>query len=189
MIKKLQLDKDTAWLSGARRLISPNHDDRPEGTYINLLVIHGISLPPGEFGGPYIDKFFFFFLIADDHPYFAEIIELQVSAHILINRDGEITQYVPFDKRAWHAGTSEFRGRSCCNDFSIGIELEGDDEQPYTKAQYRSLAALTGLLKSQWPGITKDHIVGHCQIAPGRKTDPGPAFDWDYYFDLLEQQE
>lgn len=189
MIKILQLEKDNTWLSGARRIVSPNQDDRPEGTGIELLVIHGISLPPGKFGGPYIDQLFTNRLNADDNPYFAEIIDLKVSAHILINRNGEITQYVPFDKRAWHAGASEYQGRSCCNDFSIGIELEGDDEQPYTKDQYRSLVELTGLLKSRWPDIKNDHIVGHCHIAPGRKTDPGPTFDWDYYFDLLEQQE
>ena len=169
--------------------MSPNHDDRPEGTVIDLLVIHGISLPPGEFGGPYIDQLFTNQLNANDHPYFSEIVDLQVSAHIFIDRDGDITQYVPFDKRAWHAGSSEFQGRACCNDFSIGIELEGDDEQPYTKAQYWSLVELTVLLKSHWPEITNDHIVGHCQIAPGRKTDPGPAFDWKNYYDLLEQQD
>jgi len=183
--KKLQLEKESAWIADVRKIISPNQDDRPEGAEIELLVIHGISLPPGDFGGSYIDQLFTNELNVNDHPYFAEIIDLKVSAHILINRLGEITQYVPFSKRAWHAGESVFHGRPCCNDYSIGVELEGDDEQPYTQEQYQKLIELTRLIKLRWPVITNDHIVGHCHIAPDRKTDPGPVFDWDYFFELL----
>jgi AmpD protein len=186
--KKLQLEKDSAWITDVRKITSPNQDDRPGGTDIELLVIHGISLPPGEYGGPYIDQLFTNKLNADDHPYFAEIIDLRVSAHILINRLGEITQYVAFNKRAWHAGESEFQGRPCCNDYSIGVELEGNDEQSYTQEQYQILVELTGLIKLRWPEITNDYIVGHCHISPDRKTDPGAAFDWDYFFDLLDKK-
>jgi len=183
--KKLQLEKDTTWIADVRKIISPNQDDRPEGAEIELLVIHGISLPPGGFGGPYIDQLFTNELNVNDHPYFAEIIDLKVSAHILINRPGEITQYVPFSKRAWHSGESVFQGRPCCNDYSIGVELEGDDEQAYTQEQYQTLIELTRLIKLHWPVITNVHIVGHCHVAPDRKTDPGPVFDWDYFFELL----
>ena len=185
--KSVRLDPDAAWLEGIRRAESPNQDERPENTEITLLVIHSISLPPGEFGGGYIDQLFMNNLDCRAHPYFAEIAETRVSTHILISRAGLITQYVPFNKRAWHAGVSEFCGRQRCNDFSIGVELEGCDDHPYTEEQYIQLAALTAVLMKQWPEITRDNIVGHCHIAPDRKTDPGPTFEWKHYFDLLEQ--
>jgi AmpD protein len=144
-------------------------------------VIHSISLPPGQYGGPYIDTFFLGQLDIDAHPYFTEIAALQVSAHLLIDRDGIVTQYVPLDRRAWHAGKSEFRGRSNCNDFSIGIELEGLDTDIYTDAQYLALAEVTRAIMQAYPGIGVDKITGHSDIAPGRKLDPGPGFDWQRY--------
>ncbi len=182
----MQLDNRLEWLDGIRRVISPNYDERPAGTDIELLVVHGISLPPGEFGGPYIDQLFTNSLSSKDHPYFSEIENQKVSAHVLINRQGQLTQYVPFNKRAWHAGDSEFMGHQQCNDFSFGVELEGCDDLAYSEEQYQSLTELTRLLMTHWPAISKDHIVGHCQIAPGRKTDPGPAFDWTYFYRLLD---
>ena len=185
----LIIDRNAEWLEGVRRVLSPNHDERPSNVEIDLLVIHGISLPPGEFGGGYIDKFFTNTLSPEIHPYFSEITNLRVASHVLINRGGEMTQYVPFNRRAWHAGVSEFRGRQQCNDFSIGIELEGCDDQPYTELQYDLLAGLTLTLKRHWPAIKNDHIVGHCHIAPERKTDPGPSFDWPYYFTLLNKYD
>ncbi|HDU2651857.1 TPA: 1,6-anhydro-N-acetylmuramyl-L-alanine amidase AmpD [Yersinia enterocolitica] len=171
---------DNGWISGVKRVVSPHCDQRPEGEAPSLLVIHNISLPPGEFGGPYIDQLFTGTLNPDEHPYFADIVHLRVSAHCLIRRDGEIIQYVPFDKRAWHAGVSVFAGRERCNDFSIGIELEGTDVLPFTAAQYRSLSEVSTLLFVHYP-ITAEQVVGHSDIAPGRKTDPGPAFDWALY--------
>jgi len=143
-----------------------------------LLVIHNISLPPGEFGGCHVDELFQNRLDADQHPYFKEICHLKVSSHVLIDRQGEVVQYVPFHKRAWHAGESEFEGRSTCNDFSIGIELEGSDDQPFMSIQYQKLAELIMVLLSSYSHLSKDRIVGHSDIAPGRKTDPGPHFDW-----------
>ncbi len=174
------------WLSNARRLESPNCNERPEACSISLLIIHNISLPPGEFGACYIDQLFTNTLSADDNPCFIELCEMNVSAHLLIDRSGEITQYVAFDKRAWHAGSSSFQGRDNCNDFSIGIELEGADHIPYTAEQYRVLAETTRLLMSCFPAITRDRIVGHCDVAPDRKSDPGPAFAWDLYFSQLD---
>ncbi|WP_145536418.1 1,6-anhydro-N-acetylmuramyl-L-alanine amidase AmpD [Yersinia alsatica] len=171
---------DNGWISGVKRVVSPHFDQRPEGEYPYLLVIHNISLPPGEFGGPYIDQLFTGTLDANAHPYFADIVHLRVSAHCLIRRDGEIIQYVPFDKRAWHAGVSTFAGRERCNDFSIGVELEGTDVLPFTPAQYRSLTEISALLFAHYP-ITAERVTGHSDIAPGRKTDPGPAFDWVLY--------
>jgi len=152
---------------------------------IDLLVIHSISLPPGEFGGPYIEQFFTNQLAPEGHPYFKEIAPLRVSAHLLIRRDGALIQFVPFDKRAWHAGTSCFGGEHACNDFSIGIELEGTDDQPYTRVQYQHLAEISRLLMRHYPEITRERIVGHADIAPQRKTDPGPAFDWPGFRRLL----
>ena len=187
--KQIKLEQGAEWLTGIKRVFSPNFDERPDGEDISLLVIHGISLPPGEFGGDYIDQLFMNTLDANEHPCFTEVASNKVSSHILINRAGEITQYVPFSKRAWHAGKSSFNGRQRCNDFSIGIELEGCDEQPYTDDQYKQLAILTRLFMSQWPGINKETITGHCHISPGRKTDPGPLFDWKKYFALLEHQD
>ena len=177
----LQVDRDTGLVHGARFVPSPYCDARPDATKIDLLVVHGISLPPGEFGGPWIELLFLGDLPADAHPYFATIQELRVSAHVLIRRAGELVQFVPFHKRAWHAGASSFAGRTACNDFSIGIELEGGDEVPYTDAQYTALARLSRVLMAAYPGIIPTHIVGHSDIAPGRKTDPGPAFDWSKF--------
>ncbi|GGB87371.1 N-acetyl-anhydromuranmyl-L-alanine amidase [Marinobacterium zhoushanense] len=165
---------------GADYCASPNCNERP-GDEISLLVIHNISLPPGQFGGQGICQLFTNCLDPDEHPYYREIHQLEVSAHLLIDRKGGITQFVPFDKRAWHAGRSCFRGRDACNDFSIGIELEGIDDVPYSERQYAALVAVTRALMTHYPGITPERICGHSDIAPGRKTDPGPAFDWQRY--------
>ena len=162
-------------LTGVRYVASPNCDERPAGCAIDLLVIHYISLPPGAFGGADIEAFFMNRLDAAAHPFFATIAELKASAHFLIRRDGEVIQFVPCAKRAWHAGESSWKGRSRCNDFSIGIEVEGDGEAPFTAAQYRRLAALTRVLLTRYPIA---EIAGHSDIAPGRKTDPGLSFDW-----------
>ena len=172
-------------LSGCLLTPSPNFDDRPDTEDISLVVIHCISLPPGEFGTPHIERLFCNTLCPGDHPYFKEIHQLRVSAHVLIKRSGQIVQYVPFDKRAWHAGVSEYKGRSRCNDFSIGIELEGTETIPYTDEQYRQLAATLECLFEHYPRLSKETLAGHSDIAPGRKTDPGDSFDWDRLFDLL----
>ncbi len=155
------------------------------GTRVDLLVIHGVSLPPGEFGGPWIDALFQNRLDPQAHPYFGPIAGLKVSSHLLIRRDGELIQYVDLTKRAWHAGVSSFQGRERCNDFSIGIELEGTDDLPYASSQYQVLAEVSRTILTRFPAITPDRIVGHSDIAPGRKTDPGPAFDWERYRRLL----
>ncbi len=165
------------WLPAARRQPSPHCDARPPGTAIELLVVHAISLPPGQFGGPWIDDLFLGRLDAGQHPFFAEIQGLEVSAHFLIRRDGELVQYVSTEARAWHAGRSRWQGRERCNDFSVGVELEGCDDQPFEAEQYRQLARLARLLMRHYP-ISPEAIVGHADIAPGRKTDPGPCFDW-----------
>ena len=169
------------WLREARRLPSPNCCERPDAQDISLLVIHNISLPPGEFGGPHIDELFCNKLDPAAHPYFAGLSELRVSAHLLGRRDGTVVQYVPFNLKAWHAGKSWFEGREQCNDFSIGIELEGCDERPFSDAQYGSLIAITAGLLEAYPGLSAERICGHSDIAPGRKTDPGPCFDWSRY--------
>jgi AmpD protein len=166
------------WVEGAVRRHSPNQDARPDPTEVSLLVVHGISLPPGEFGGPWIDGLFTNRLDPGAHPYFAQLAGLRVSAHLFIRRDGEIVQYVPFFARAWHAGASSFAGRERCNDYSVGVELEGTDELPYTDPQYTALAAVTRALMRSYPAISAGRIAGHSDVAPGRKTDPGPAFDW-----------
>lgn len=173
------------WLGCARHCPSPNHGERPPEAVISLLVIHNISLPPGQYGGPDIEAFFCNRLDCDQHPFYREIAHLKVSAHGLIRRDGELVQFVPLLKRAWHAGRSCFEGREECNDFSIGVELEGCDDEPYSDAQYRTLVALSQKLMALFPAITPDRIVGHEHIAPGRKTDPGPAFDWRRYLEEL----
>ena len=173
------------WLSPVRRLPSPNCDERPENCPVELLVIHGISLPPGEFGGPWIDALFTNTLDGVVHPYFREIESVEVSAHLLVRRDGEVVQYVPFDRRAWHAGQSCFDGRERCNDYSIGIELEGSDEQPYEEVQYQVLAQVCKALFASYPSLSPQRIVGHCDIAPCRKTDPGPYFEWPRLRGLL----
>lgn len=173
--------RDTGRLSSARWCPSPNYGPRPEGADISLLVVHSISLPPSQFGGPYIEQFFTNCLNPNDHPYFSTIANMRVSAHALVRRDGTVMQFVSLLERAWHAGRSSFQGVEECNDFSIGIELEGADDIPYTPEQYRSLAVLTVVIRSAWPAITSDRVMGHCDIAPGRKTDPGPAFDWHQF--------
>ena len=171
-------------IAGISHIPSPNCDERPVGCAIELLVIHNISLPPGEFGGPGIVDLFTGRLNPDVHPYYREIAELRVSTHFLIRRDGGIVQFVSCGKRAWHAGDSCWRGCSRCNDFSLGIELEGTDDQPFEDAQYKRLAELTRALQAKYPIID---IVGHSDIVPGRKTDPGPCFDWARYRELLER--
>ena len=184
----MKLDVATGLLSGARQIPSPNCDDRPAGVAVDLIVIHGISLPPGEFGGPWIDALFSNTLDPAIHPYFQEIQGFRVSSHLLIRRTGELVQYVPLQRRAWHAGQSCFAGRERCNDFSIGIELEGTDTLPYTDRQYRRLAAVIALLREVYPAIRPERLVGHCDIAPGRKTDPGASFDWQRLQRLLQRQ-
>lgn len=173
------------WLPGVSRCPSPHCNERPDPLDISLLVIHNISLPPGQFGGGYVQAFFRGELDSRVHPYFAEIAELRVSAHFMIARDGEVTQFVPCQQRAWHAGRSCFAGREDCNDYSIGIELEGTDETPYSDEQYVALCHLTLQLQRNYPAITRQRITGHEFIAPGRKTDPGPAFDWGRYLRSL----
>lgn len=172
------IDADKNHLANARQVPSPNYDDRPAGCDISLIVVHAISLPPGCYGGPEIDRFFTNTLDTTAHPYFSEIADLRVSSHLLIRRDGELVQYVPFQKRAWHAGESCYRGRMACNDFSIGIELEGQDDEPYDDRQYGALVDVIRTLRATFPSIAEDCLVGHCDISPQRKTDPGPAFDW-----------
>jgi AmpD protein len=174
----MQVDTATGLLDAAQRRLSPHCDPRPVPQVIDLLVLHGISLPPGEFGGPWIDALFSGTLDCKAHPYFTTLDGLRVSAHLLIRRDGALLQYVPFTQRAWHAGVSSFEGRANCNDFSIGIELEGDDDTHYSDAQYLTLAPVARSLMRAYPRITPPRIVGHSDIAPGRKTDPGPHFAW-----------
>ena len=183
----LHIDRATGLLAGARQVLSPHFDARPAGVLPELLVVHGISLPPGEFGGAWIDRLFTGTLPGDAHPYFRDIAGQRVSAHALIRRDGQIVQYVPFGERAWHAGQSAYRGRSGCNDFSIGVELEGTDDTPYTDAQYGALAVLSAALLAAYPSLSAQAIAGHNEIAPGRKTDPGPSFDWARLRQLLDQ--
>ena len=179
------IDAD-GFLTSARQCPSPNCDERPDGTTPTLLVVHGISLPPGEYGGPEIEQLFCNQLDWDAHPYFGQIRGLEVSSHALIRRDGEVVQFVSFDKRAWHAGQSTFRGRSRCNDFSIGIELEGTDDSPYTDEQYVALSLLVQSLFGRYPALDARLIAGHCDISPGRKSDPGPAFDWMRLYDSIQ---
>jgi AmpD protein len=181
----MRIDPETGLLEGARHVPSPNQDARPDGAEAELVVVHGISLPPGELGGPWIDHLFANRLDPEAHPYFREIADLRVAAHVLIRRNGELVQYVPFHRRAWHAGVSRWRGREAVNDFSVGIELEGTDELPYEEAQYQRLAELVRALAAAYPGITPDRLAGHSEIAPDRKTDPGPAFDWGRLRELL----
>lgn len=175
------------WLQPARRVPSPNFGPRPDGASVELLVVHNISLPPGNYGGDAIERFFCNRLDCDVHPYFEQLRDMAVSAHLLLRRDGEALQFVNFEQRAWHAGRSRFRGREECNDFSIGIELEGADDDPYTGAQYQALAGIAATLVGAYPALGPDRLVGHCDIAPGRKSDPGPAFDWGTLHRLLER--
>ena len=179
------VDRATGTIQPATQCASPNHDERPTGCEPELLIIHGISLPPGEFGGQHIQALFCNCLDTTLHPYFAEIGHLQVSAHLLLQRDGNLIQFVPFGKRAWHAGESSFRGRNCCNDYAIGIELEGTDNTPYSDEQYAHVAAIVMGISRAYPAIVPRNIAGHCDVAPGRKSDPGPAFDWLRLYDGL----
>jgi AmpD protein len=182
----MRLDAGTGLLEWARQVPSPNCDDRPDGMSPDLIVVHGISLPPGEFDGPWIDRLFTNALPRDGHPYFATVADLRVSAHLLVRRTGEVVQYVPFHRRAWHAGASSWQGRERCNDFSIGIELEGTDHTPYESAQYAMLARVIVDLCRAYPGLSPSRIVGHSDVAPGRKSDPGPAFDWPRLRSLVQ---
>lgn len=181
----MHIDSQTGLIDTARYVPSPNCDERPPGATVSLILLHGISLPPGHFGGPWIDHLFTNCLEATAHPYFEGLLGLRVSSHLLIQRRGGLVQYVPLHRRAWHAGVSCFRERTRCNDFSVGIELEGEDHRPYTQAQYRRLLTLLRRLLQTYPAVTPDRIVGHCHVAPGRKTDPGPAFDWARLNDAL----
>lgn len=174
------------WCNGAEKVVSPNSDERPVNTQVDLLVIHAISLPPNQFGGPYIRDFFLNRLDVCAHEYFQEIAAVEVSSHFFIDRLGYLTQFVSTDARAWHCGISSFCDRVRCNDFSIGIELEGCDSMPFSDEQYAKLAALTRAIRQAYPEISKDRIVGHADIAPGRKTDPGPCFDWSRYRHTLD---
>jgi len=184
----MQLDPSSGWCDGIQHCPSPNFNQRPLGE-VSLLVIHNISLPPGQFGTGKVQAFFQNRLDADEHPYFASIASLQVSAHFFIERDGAVTQFVSCNERAWHAGVSLFAERENCNDFSLGIELEGTDDLPCTAAQYAVLIELTRQLQAAYPAITLERICGHSDIAPGRKTDPGPAFDWQRVRMALQQDK
>jgi len=183
----MNINNKSGLLSGAQQIPSKNFDARPDEQKISLIVIHNISLPPGEFGGPYISQLFTNQLNPGEHPYFADIHQLKVSSHLLIRRTGEIIQYVPLHKRAWHAGASNYCGTENCNDFSIGIELEGTDDTPFEEIQYTTLAKCILSLQQSYPSLPKDAITGHSNIAPGRKTDPGPAFNWNHLHQLLTQ--
>jgi AmpD protein len=174
----MTIDTTSGLMHTARQVPSPNRDERPAGVEPDLIVVHGISLPPAQFGGPWIDRLFTNTLPPDAHPYFAQVFDRKVSSHLLIRRDGELVQYVPFHLRAWHAGASSYEGRERCNDFSIGIELEGTDESAYEPVQYAVLARTIVELCAAYPSLSLERIAGHEHIAPGRKTDPGPAFDW-----------
>jgi AmpD protein len=185
---RFTVDKAKGLLEPARVCASPNCDERPAGTEPSMIVVHGISLPPGQFGGPEIEALFTNTLDWNAHPYFGEIRGLEVSSHLLIRRDGGVVQFVPFSARAWHAGESCFRGQQHCNDFSIGIELEGEDETAYDDRQYDALQGVVRALCSAYPGISPREVAGHSDIAPGRKTDPGPAFDWFRLYDGLGQE-
>lgn len=184
----MQLDPESGWCAGIRHCPSPNFNARPQGE-ISLLVIHNISLPPGQFATGKVQQFFQNDLPIDEHPYFAGIAHLTVSAHFLIERDGALTQFVSCLERAWHAGVSSFEGRENCNDFSIGIELEGTDDQPFTDAQYQALVALTRQLLRVYPQMNVERMCGHSDIALGRKTDPGPYFDWPRLRGALQCEE
>ena len=180
-MNKYAVDRRTGLLSGTRFVPSPNFDARPDGATPDVLIVHSISLPPGQYGGEEIEQFFCNRLDKSAHPYFAGICDLQVSAHLLIRRNGDVIQFVPLHERAWHAGESTCEGRSRVNDFSIGIELEGTDDSAFEDAQYDVLAQVTKAIMSAYPAIQASRLYGHSDIAPGRKTDPGPFFDWQRY--------
>lgn len=174
----MKINTNTGLIEDIPFIASPNADARPENTEIDLIVLHSISLPPGEYGGPWIEKLFINQLPASEHPYFEEIKDHKVSAHVVIRRDGTAQQFVPFSQRAWHAGKSCFEEREACNDFSIGIELEGTDDSAFEDIQYQKLAEIIKSLEITYPGIRRERLAGHSDIAPGRKTDPGSGFDW-----------
>lgn len=178
---------DGGVLTFARFVPSPNCNDRPSDGPVDLLIVHGISLPPREFGGDCIEKLFTNQLPRDAHPYFETIRGMEVSSHVLIRRTGEVVQFVPFHRRAWHAGQSCFGDKADCNNYSIGVELEGCDDMPYKEKQYVALVAVTKAIMGAYPAIDVDRIVGHSDVAPGRKTDPGPAFDWTRFRFLLRR--
>ncbi|MGV6809171.1 MAG: 1,6-anhydro-N-acetylmuramyl-L-alanine amidase AmpD [bacterium] len=182
------MNTSTGLLNSARQQPSPNCDDRPAHYSLDLIVLHNISLPPQQFGGPWIDALFTNQLPTDADPFFAEIAHLRVSSHLLIRRDSEVVQYVPFHRRAFHAGLSAYQGREACNNFSIGIELEGSDYTPFTEAQYTALCAVVDALLHAYPSLSPAHITGHEHIAPTRKTDPGPYFDWQRLADYYQQR-
>ena len=173
-----EIDLNTHLLKNVSYVASPNHDERPNHINPELIVVHGISLPPQQFGGPGVVQLFTNQLNPLEHPYYAQIHQLKVSAHVFIRRDGQVIQFVPFHLRAWHAGLSNFKGRERCNDFSVGIELEGTDELPYEPIQYEQLAQIILALRAAYPTIKAENLVGHNDISPGRKTDPGEHFCW-----------
>ena len=181
----MRLDTSTGLVQPAEFVPSPNYDVRPAGVLIDVLVVHCISLPPGEFGGPYVEQLFCNRLTATDHAYFSEICHLKVSAHFFINRTGGLTQFVPTHQRAWHAGQSALGDRGNVNDFSIGIELEGTDDSAFTDAQYETLTQLTKVLMAAYPQIRRTNLVPHSKISKGRKTDPGACFDWERFLQAL----
>jgi AmpD protein len=183
----ISLDWRSGWFRGVNALVSPNFDSRPANCPIDLVVIHAISLPPGQFGGHCIDRFFQNQLDVSGHHFFRSIAEVRVSAHLLVERDGHAKQFVSTVERAWHCGESNFCGRRACNDFSVGIELEGCDEQNFTSPQYETLAKLVSELVVSFPAITEQRIVGHSDIAPARKTDPGPYFEWTRMHDRIRE--
>lgn len=177
----MKLNKKSGLVDPARFIASPNCDERPVGTVVDAVIIHCISLPPGRYGGGHIEQLFCNSLDPADHEYFESVCKLTVSAHFLIDREGALTQFVPTHLRAWHAGESRLRGRERVNDFSVGIELEGTEDSSFTSPQYDALIQLTRALMVAYPEIRKDNLVGHSDVAPGRKTDPGACFDWDRY--------
>lgn len=187
-VKRMKIDAKTGLLSPCKQVPSPNKDTRPNEQALDLMVIHSISLPPGEYGGDAIERFFSNNLDANEHPYYKKIHEMKVSSHILIRRDGQVSQFVPFHERAWHAGASSYKGRERCNDFSIGIELEGSDTESFNNEQYIQLARLIQALITTYHSLSLDAITGHSDIAPGRKTDPGTGFDWKKLQTLLSSE-
>ncbi len=187
LLKNEQLNIINGWVDKARHVKSPNFNQRPKHTIVDAIIIHGISLPAGKFGGPFIDNFFSNHLDLTQHSTFTQLKNIKVSAHFLIRRDGELVQYVNVNERAWHAGKSELEGRKYCNNFSIGIELEGTDDIAYEEEQYQQLVSLVHCLKEFFPKVSNQRIVGHSDIAPGRKTDPGEAFLWDKFLEKIER--
>ena len=185
----MNIDRLTGLCDGARQAASPNFNHRPDEQDISLVVVHGISLPAGNFGGPYIEDLFTNTLDLAADPSFSGLDGVKVSAHFFIRRDGELVQFVPVNRRAWHAGRSAFEGRADCNDYSIGIELEGADHVPYEDVQYQVLASLIKGIINAYPDVSRERIVGHSDIAPGRKTDPGPAFDWQILWGHLDAEK